>query len=175
MDILKVIMTRRSIRKFSGQVISDENLELILKAGFQAPSAHNREPREFVVVIKKSRLNEISEFHRYAKMLPKAGCGIVVCGDKTKQEEIGFLTEDCSASIQNMLLAAHGLGLGAVWCGLYPVSDYVKKISKILNLPEHIIPIGMVVVGEKDEDREIIDRFNPKSIHYDNWTAENKK
>lgn len=169
MNILEAIMTRRSIRRFTGEIISDENLELILKAGFQAPSAHNREPRDFVVIKEKSVLSEISEFHRYAKMLPKAGCGIVICGDKTKQEELGFLIADCSASIQNMILVAHGLGLGAVWCGLYPVSEYVENTSRILGLPKHIIPIGMVVVGEKDEDREITDRFNPECIHYDSY------
>ncbi|HZK33528.1 MAG TPA: nitroreductase family protein [Tissierellaceae bacterium] len=174
MNILDAIMTRRSIRRFTGGVISDENLKLLLKAGFQAPSAHNREPREFIVLKEKAVLDEISEFHRYAKMLPKAGCGIIVCGDKTKQENFGFLIEDCSASMQNILLAAHGLGLGAVWCGLYPVSEYVEEISKTLELPEHIIPIGMVVVGEKDEDRESIDRYNPESIHYDKWRSKNE-
>lgn len=170
MDILEAIMTRRSIRRFTGQVISDEELELILKAGFQAPSAHNSEPRDFVVIREKAVLGEISEFHKYAKMLPGAGCGIIVCGDKTKQKQLGFLIEDCSASIQNMLLAAHGLGLGAVWCGLYPNVDYVENISKILGLPGHIIPIGMLVVGEKDEDGKTIDRFNPDHIHYDKYS-----
>lgn len=169
MNILDTIMTRRSIRRFTGQVISDENLEKILKAGFQAPSAHNTEPRDFVVVKEESILNEISEFHKYAKMLPGAGCGIIVCGDKTKQEELGYLIADCSASIENMLLAAHGLGLGAVWCGVYPVSDYVENMSKTLNLPDHIIPVGMVVVGEKDQEAKFIDRFDSESVHYDKW------
>lgn len=169
MNTLDAIMSRRSIRKFTGQVISDENLELVLKAGFQAPSAHNLEPRDYIVVRSQDVLNQISDFHGFAKMLPNAGCGIIVCGDKNKQKEIGFLAEDCSASIQNMLLAAHSLGLGAVWCGLYPIEDYVQKISKILNIPGHIIPIGMIVVGEKVEDREIVDRFDSKSVHYDKW------
>src|SRR5690554_4415591 len=118
MNVLDAIFSRRSIRKFTGEQVKEEDLKTILKAGFQAPSAHNYQPREYIVVKDKEILNKISEFHKYAKMLPNAGCGIVVCGDTSKQEEIGFLVEDCSASIQNMLLAAHGLGLGAVWCGL---------------------------------------------------------
>lgn len=170
MNILDTIMTRRSIRKFTGEVISDENLKQLLKAGFQAPSAHNTEPRDFVVVKKESVLNEISEFHKYAKMLPGAGCGIIVCGDKNKQEEFGFLMADCSASIENILLAAHGLGLGAVWCGIYPVSEYVEKTSELLDLPENIIPIGIVVVGEKDQEVKSIDRFDSECVHYDKYS-----
>lgn len=169
MDFLESIFTRRSIRRFTGEIISDENLEKILRAGFQAPSAHNREPREFIVIKDKEKLNKIPEFHPYTKMLPNAGCGIIVCGDIRKQEEEGFLVEDCSASIQNMLLAAHGLGLGAVWCGLYPIEVLVENTNKLFDLPEHIIPVGMVVVGEKAEEKKYIDRYNPDCIHYDKW------
>lgn len=169
MNVLDAIFTRRSIRKFTGEPIKDEDLKLILKAGFQAPSAHNYEPREYVVVKDREVLNKIADFHQYAKMLPNAGCGIVVCGDTSKQEEMGFLVEDCSASIQNMLLAAHGLGLGAVWCGLYSRQKLVDAMSEILNLPKHIIPIGLVVVGVKDQERAPIDRYNEEKIHYDKW------
>ncbi|NLY86114.1 MAG: nitroreductase family protein [Tissierellia bacterium] len=169
MNVLDAIFTRRSIRKFTGEPIKDEDLKLILKAGFQAPSAHNYEPREYVVVRDKQVLDKIADFHQYAKMLPKAGCGIVVCGDTTKQEDMGFLVEDCSASIQNMLLAAHGLGLGAVWCGLYSRQNLVEAMSETLNLPKHIIPIGLVVVGVKAQDKEPIDRYNEEKIHYDKW------
>ncbi|NLJ98204.1 MAG: nitroreductase family protein [Tissierellia bacterium] len=169
MDILEAIMTRRSIRKYTGESIKEEDLKTILKAGFQAPSAHNYQPREYVVVRDKDIIEKISEFHKYAKMLPKAGCGIIVCGDKTKQPEIGFLVEDCSASIQNMLLAAHGLGLGAVWCGLYSVEELTEPMTDVLELPEHIIPIGMVVVGVKDEGKRTIDRYDESKVHFDKW------
>jgi nitroreductase len=169
MNVLDAILTRRSIRKFTGESINEESLKLVLQAGFQAPSAHNFEPRDYIVVRDKVTLNKISEFHRYAKMLPGAGCGIVVCGDTRKQEEIGFLVEDCSASIQNMLLAAHGLGLGAVWCGLYSIKSLVDSMTEALNLPNHIIPIGMVVVGVKAEEKELVDRYKEENVHYDKW------
>lgn len=170
MNVLDAIFTRRSIRKFTGEPVSEENLKLILKAGFQAPSAHNFEPRDYIVVRDKEKLNKISEFHKYAKMLPNAGCGIVVCGDTRKQEELGFLVEDCSASIQNMLLAAHGLGLGAVWCGLYSREELVDDMSKVLDLPDYIIPIGMVVVGVKAEEKKVVDRYKEENVHYDKWS-----
>ncbi|SDX13563.1 nitroreductase family protein [Tepidimicrobium xylanilyticum] len=169
MDVLEAIFTRRSIRRFTGEPIKEEDLRTILKAGFQAPSAHNYEPREYVVVRDKEVLDRIAEFHKYAKMLPKAGCGIIVCGDKEKQPEIGFLVEDCSASIQNMLLAAHGLGLGAVWCGIYSVEKLIKSVADVLELPDNLIPIGMVVVGVKAEDKEPIDRFDENKVHFDKW------
>lgn len=169
MNILDAINTRRSIRKFTGEIIKDEDLKTILQAGFQAPSAHNFEPREYIVVKDQDTLEEIAGFHKYAKMLPKAGCGIVVCGDNVKQNRMGFLIADCSASIQNMLLTAHSLGLGAVWCGLFPQDDLVEAMTDVLNLPENIIPIGMVTVGVKDIDLDPLDRYNEDRVHYEKW------
>ena len=169
MNILDAIFTRRSIRSFTGEVISDQDLTTILKAGFQGPSAHNREPREYIVIKDEEILEKIPTFHPYTKMLPKAKCGIIVCGNKEKQSEEGFLALDSAASMQNMLLAAHGLGLGAVWCGLYPVPELMGTMSELLGLPEHIIPISMLVVGVKDKDSKAIDRYNEDNIRYDKW------
>lgn len=169
MDVLQAIMTRRSIRRFTGEVITDEQLDTILRAGFQAPSAHNIQPWHFVVVKDKELHEKISDFHKYAKMLPGAGCGIIVCGDEEKQPSRGFLVEDCSAAIQNMLLAAHGMGLGAVWCGLYDSGNLVENVRELLELPNNIIPIGMVVVGNKDEERNPSNRYDADKIHYNKW------
>lgn len=169
MNVLEAIDSRRSVRDFTGEAISEQDLKAILKAGFQAPSAHNLEPREFVVVKDKKIIEEIVKFHKYAKMMPQAGCGIIVCGDTTKQDVLGFLISDCSASIQNMLLAAHGLDLGAVWCGVYPREHLIKGMTDVLNLPEHIVPVGMVVVGVKDEGPAAIDRYDENKIHYEGW------
>jgi nitroreductase len=169
MDVLEAINTRRSIRKFTGEVISDEEIKTILKAGFQAPSAHNRQPREFIVLKDKEILEAIPKFHQYTKMLPKAGCGIVVCGDMNVQPEFGFLVSDCSASLENILLAAHGLGLGAVWCGIYPIENLMESTSKLLNLPDNIVPIGLVAIGKKEQEVEPKDRYNESKVHYDRW------
>jgi len=169
MDVLEAIFTRRSIRRFTGQPVAEEDLKTILRAGFQAPSAHNYQPWGFVIVRDKNTIESIAQFHPYAKMLPQAGCGIVVCGDKEKQEMTGFLVADCSAAIQNMLLAAHGLGLGAVWCGLYPVSELTKATAKILSLPSSIVPVGMVVVGHKNEQKKPVDRYDESKVHFEQW------
>jgi nitroreductase len=169
MDVLQAIFTRRSIRKFTGAPISNENMETLLKAGFSAPSAHNMQPWHFVVLKNPATLQYIAEMHPYGKMLPQAGCCIIVCGDDEVQKTKGFLVEDCSAAIQNILLAAHGIGLGAVWCGLYPDPDLTKLIAVTAKLPNNIEPIGMVVVGHKVEDRAAVDRYDKTKIHYDQW------
>ena len=92
------------------------------------------------------------------------------CGDEEKQSNRGFLVEDCSAAaIQNMLLAAHGIGLGAVWCGLYDSGNLVEVMKDVLELPNNIIPIGMVVVGNKEKDMEQTNRYDDNKIHYDKW------
>lgn len=169
MDVLQAIYTRRSIRKFTGEPISDTNVEVLLKAGFSAPSAHNMQPWHFVVVKNPEVLNKIAEKHPYAKMLPQAGCCIIVCGDNEVQKSKGFLIEDCSAAIQNILLAAHGTGLGAVWCGLYPVPELIALVSETVNLPNNIEPMGMVVVGHKAEDRASAERYDKAKVHHDKW------
>jgi nitroreductase len=180
-DIFEAIFTRRSIRKYTGQQVSEPNLQAVLRAGCYAPSAHNhhsgcnRQPWEFVVVRQPESLQAIAAGHPCAKMMPEAGCCIVICGDKNRQAKTGSLVEDCSAAIQNMLLAAHGLGLGAVWCGLYPHGDCspvpqrTRLIARLLDLPQHIIPVGLIAIGHKAEDRQVDERFDPDKIHADKW------
>ena len=169
MDILEAIFTRRSIRKFTSEQVSEIDLTTILKAGFQAPSAHNYQPWHFVISKDKNKFEKIAKFHSYAKMLPQADICIIVCGDENKQSMTGFLVEDCSAAIENMLLAAHGIGLGAVWCGLYPVSQFTKEMKKLFIFPDSIIPIGMIVLGHKGEDRIVEDRYDTTKIHFEQW------
>jgi nitroreductase len=169
MDVLETIMTRRSIRKFTGVPIDKEKEEKILRAGFQAPSAHDYQPWEYIVIRDMTVLKSISSFHPYAKMLENAGFAIMVCGDVNKQKSMGFLVADCSASIQNMLLAAHGIGLGAVWCGIYGSDNLVDKAKEVLNLPSYIVPIGLVVIGNKDAEKEPKNRYDENKVHYNKW------
>lgn len=169
MDVIEAILTRRSIRKYSAEPVSEQDLATVLRAGSYAPSAHNLQPWRFIVVRDAQKLKEIADRHRYASMLPGAGCGIIVCGDKAVQKKVGFLVEDCSAAIQNMLLAAHSLGLGTVWCGVYPVTRLIKAFSAMLHLPGTIIPVGLVALGHKAEDRQVSERFDPSKVHFEQW------
>jgi nitroreductase len=169
MDTIKSIMTRRSIRKFTEKEVTQEQIDTILKAAFQAPTAHNKQNWEFIVTRDKEVLNSIGEFHPFGKMIPNCSLAITVCIDKEKEDNAGFFVANASAAIQNILLASHALGLGAVWCGLYDVEYLTDNTSKILNLPENIIPIGIVPIGNKTEDKKIKDSFDKEKIHYNKW------
>jgi nitroreductase len=169
MEVMTAILTRRSVRRYTGVPIKEDELRTILEAGFHGPSAHNLRPMSFVVINDTKQLEAIAQFHPYAKMLPQAGCCIIVCGDIKMQKLEGFLVEDCSAAIENILLAAHSLNLGAVWCGLFPIKELTEGFTKLLNLPENIIPVGMVVIGNKEESVQPLNRYDETKIHYNNW------
>lgn len=166
---LEPLFRRRSIRKYTGIPVSESQKEKILRAGFAAPSAHNHQPWHFVCMDDQKVLADIANVHPYAKMLPNAGFGIVVCGDQSLQTSFGFLIEDCSAAIQNMLIAATGLGLGSVWCGIYPVQELMDACSHVLGLPENVVPIGLVVVGEANEEKHEITRYLEERVHRNQW------
>jgi len=169
MEVMDAILTRRSIRQYTGELATETEIRQILRAGSHAPSAHNRQPWHFVVLQEQEKLQQIAGMHPYAKMMPDAGTCIIVCGDKERQSETGFLAEDCSAAIENMLLAAHGMDLGTVWCGLHPISRLKDAIRVILSLPETIIPIGMIALGHGAEERSVGDRYDESKVHWGKW------
>jgi nitroreductase len=169
MDNLEAIFSRRSIRKYTGEPVTEQELETVLRAGFHAPTAHNLKPVDFIVIKDKNTFEHIASFHPYAKMLLEAEVCIVVCGNQAKQEMTGFLIQDCSAAIENILIAANGIGLGAVWCGLYPVEELTSQMKEACSIPDDIIPVGMIVLGRKGEEKKVFDRYDPTKIHNDKW------
>ena len=169
MDLLDGIFTRRSIRKYTKEEISSEHIEVILKAGMYAPSASNQQPWHFIVISDRKLLDTIKDVHPYAKMLVEAQLAILVCGDINLELSKDYWVVDCSASTQNMLLAAHGLGLGAVWLGIHPREERKNEIRKIFNLPENIQPASLISIGYPDENKEMPDRYKPERIHYNAW------
>lgn len=169
MEFWEAILTRRSIRKFKSHPIPDELIEKILRAGMQAPSARNKQPWHFVLVKNREMLDKISEVHPYAYMLKEAPLGILICGDSEIETTIEYIVQDCSAATQNMLLAAHDLGLGAVWLGIFPREQRVKAMRELLEIPEKIIPVSMIAVGYPDEKKSYEDRFKPERVHYEKW------
>lgn len=166
---MNAIFQRRSIRKYTSQQVAEERIEQLLRAGMAAPSAGNEQPWEFVVIRDRAVLNEIPKFHAFSKMLPEAGCAIVVCGDLNRDQFNGFWVQDCSAAAQNILLMAQELGLGAVWLGVYPDQSRVQPLAKLLRLPQNIVPLCILSVGYPAENRGEIDRFDPDRIHRDRW------
>ena len=169
MEAIEAIMTRRSIRKYSSQPVSDEVQNVILRAGMAAPSAGDQRPWHFVVIRDKSILDKIPEFHKHATMLKEAQVGILVCADTSCEKYPGRWPLDSAACTQNILLAAHSMGLGAVWVGIYPVEERMKGVSKLLGIPDGVKPVSIVSLGYPAEKKEPDDRFDPSRIHSDKW------
>ena len=166
---MKEIFSRRSIRKFTGEPVSDLHLEKLLRAAMNAPSACNEQPWEFVVIKNRDIFQQIRTFQPFSAPLDTADLAIVVCGDTTRQRYDGFWVQDCSAATQNLLLEAEHLGLGAVWMGLHPIQDWTDKMKALLALPEAVVPLGMIAVGHPAARVEPADRYQPERIHFDKW------
>ncbi len=169
MDTLQAIATRRSVRTFTGEDISDEVLEQLLRAGMQAPSAGNAQPWEFVVLRDRALLEEVSRINEYAAFAPKAALGILVCGNMTLEKFPGYWIEDTSAAVQNILLAAHSLSLGAVWTGVYPTENRVTAMRDLIKAPDYIIPMGLIIVGHPKAIPAPVDRFKKERVHTNTW------
>ena len=169
---IETIMTRTSIRAFTDQPVEDEKVEQILRAGMAAPTAVNRQPWAFVVVRSREQLDRLKEANPYARMLESAQLAVVVCGDMTKAIEgpmQSFWIQDASASTENILLAAHALGLGAVWTGVYPPPERAAAGSEVLGLPEYAVPLCVIPMGYPAESPEPKDKWKPDNVHYEQW------
>ena len=169
MDFMQNLLTRRSVRKYTGQPVTQETVEQLLRAAMQAPSAGNGQPWHFIVLSNRELLTAVPKFHPYAKMLPGAALGILVCGDEKEEKYAHRWPQDCAAATQNILLAAHGLGLGAVWLGIYPNKERAQGFRNLLKLPDHIHPFSMVSIGYPAEQPPFEDRYNPERVHYNQW------
>ena len=166
------IMTRTSIRAFTGQSVSSDTVEMLLRAGMAAPTAVNLQPWHFVAVTDRAKLDEMRQANPHAKMLEQAPLAIVVCGDMNKAMEgpgRDFWIQDCSAATENILLAAHALGLGAVWTGGHPIEERVNTLREILQLPENLIPLCAIVIGYPAENPEPKDKWKTENVSYNTY------
>lgn len=166
---MRSILERRSIRKYRDEPVSEEDLNDLMKAAMAAPSAGNEQPWEFIIVRDKKDLEAIAGLSPYAKMLPSAPAAIIVCGDTEKEQFKGFWVQDCSAAVENILIAAQHKGLGSVWLGIYPLEERVEGIKKIFELPDNIIPFAVLPIGHPAESKGPSDRFNSLRVHWDKW------
>lgn len=168
-SILDIITSRRSIRKYTNEPVEDRLIEQLLLAGMYAPSSGNKQPWHFIVIDDKELMNNITKVHPHAQMLEQAQCCIVVCADTGIQPIEGLFAQDCAAAIQNMLLTAHSLNLGAVWLGMYPRAERMTGIKELIGLPDNIIPVGGVAIGWPDEHHHVQSRYNPERVHRNSW------
>jgi len=166
------IMTRVSVREFTGEKISAEQIDTLLRAAMAAPSAINKQPWAFIVVTDEALIGKLGEALPYSRCSNHPACAIIPCGDLSKaiEGEMGaFWINDVSAATENLLLAAHAMGLGAVWTGLHPDMKRAEMVQKMLSLPEYIIPLCVVPVGVPAEHPEVKDKYKPENIHYNVW------
>ena len=170
MDALDAIFTRRSIRKYTLEPIPKDAIEILLKAAMSAPSAGNEQPWHFVVIDDHKILDEVPKFHEFSSMLREVPLAVVICGDLLLQKfKDQMWVQSCSLAGENLLIAAHAMGLGAVWLGVYPVSKRVDGLRKLLGLPENIIPLCIIPIGHPAESKPPENRYNPLKVHKNKW------
>lgn len=169
MDAYEAILTRRSIRNYIDKPISKDLIKELLEAGMSAPSAGNQQPWHFIVVTEKECLDALAEGHPHGKMLKQAKLAIIVCGDPDSEKHKGFWVQDCSAAIENILLAAHAKGLAGVWVGVYPREERVKIVRDIMKIPDNIIPLAILSIGYSNEKGWKVNRYDESKVHYNRW------
>ena len=168
MDAIEAILSRRSIRRYTSQKVSGQLIKELLEAAMSAPSANNEQPWHFIIIEDRKILEQIPKFHPYSGMLKEAPVAILVCVDLDSGNE-GFVIQDGSAATENLLIAAHAKGLGAVWLGIYPLKERITGMRKLLAIPERILPLSLVAIGYPAERISRESRYQPSRVHTHRW------
>ncbi len=168
METIKSIMTRRSIRTWTNEPVTEEQRKLILEAAMNAPSAADARPWHFVT------MNEPDVIKQFAglggtEMLEESTFMVLVCGDPSKEIYPGFWPQDCSCAAQNMQLAAHDIGIGCVWIAIYPLEERVETCRKILDIPDDITPFSLLAMGAPNEVLGPEYRYDEGRFHSNKW------
>lgn len=166
-EIVDILFSRRSIRQFTAQTVDPETLVLLLKAAMAAPTACNSQPWEFIVVTDPQVLQAIRSSFLFARY--NAPAAIVVCGNvgiANNSAAREHWVQDCSAATENILIAAAGMGLGAVWIGVYPYPSKIKPLAEALGIPEHVIPLSMVMIGHPAETKESRTQYDEHRVYW---------
>ena len=173
MQPLKIddLFARRSVRAYTNEPVTDQQVQTLLQAAMAAPSAGNRKPWHFIVVRDRGVLAALAKAHPYAKMLPSAPVCFVPCGDPSLSfpGALDFWIQDLAAACENLLLAATALGLGGVWCGVYPVAERVQAARAILSIPEGVVPLCFMPVGHPAEAPQPRTQFDATRVHWGKW------
>jgi nitroreductase len=176
MDILDVIFSRRSIRAYQDRKVEREILVKLLQAAMAAPTAANAQPWEFIVVDEADSLEKLKENLPFGKYnTPSA---IVVCGNPNLANNSAgkmFWVQDCSAAVENILIAAAGMELGTVWIGIFPLESRVEAVRKVLNIPEDVTPLGAIYVGYPAEHKEPRTQYDEHRVHWQTYEERKRR
>jgi nitroreductase len=170
-DTLFVIHHRKSVRNYTGESVTQDEIDILLEAAMAAPSAVNCQPWEFITVTDRNTLHALGDALPYAKMIFKAGAAIIVCGvPATAHKQMDeYAVIDSTLASQNILLAAEAIGLGAIWTAAYPYPDRMQSVTTILNIPAHVIPLNVIPIGHPTGEDKPKKKFNPGKIHKEKW------
>lgn len=165
--MIQPILARRSIRTYTDEPVTEEEIARLLEAGMAAPSASNKKPWHFVVVTDRQTLDKLSEYGSHWQMLREAPLSIVVCGDPAISEK--YWVQDCSAATENILIAVSIMGLGAVWLGCYPRRERVEPTKELLGIPDPVEPLAVLSIGHPAEEKEARTQYDEARVHRGGW------
>ena len=163
---LETIFSRKSVRSYTDQPVSVDDLMLLVKAGMAAPTGMNRQPWEFFIIQDKELMASLADKIPYARMLKEAQAAIVVMGNPEKSI---YWYLDCSAAAQNILLAAESIGLGAVWTAGYPFEDRMETISKAIGIPKPFLPLCLIPIGYPKGEQMPKNKWDESKVHMNKW------
>ncbi len=165
------LLARRSVRKYTDAPVSPEQITAALQVAMAAPSAMHTDPWRFIVLTEQADRDALADHLPYGQMLRTAQVGIIVCGDlqAAHRNELSYLLQDVSASIENLLLALHAQGLGAVWLGIHPNEDRIQGVTERFGLPEGILPISAIAIGHPAETPPARTRYDESKVHVGRW------
>ncbi len=172
--VIENIMTRKSVRAYDGRAVEPKAVETLLRAGMAAPTAMNRQPWDFVAVTDKEVLEKLAAEPALSRAPVSKNCPlvIVVCGNMEKAAEgkgQEYWIHDTSAATENILLAAHAMGLGAVWCAGQPNEDRIEALRNVLGLPSYVTPLNLICIGYPAEEPAVKDKWKVENVHYNKW------
>ena len=180
--VMQNILSRKSVRSYNGDTIPAAVMENILKAAQAAPTGMDVRPWSFVVLTDKSQYETVFAGNFNMKKFMESGAVVVVCADTTvtrppRDNPDGpavttpnqIWRDDMGACTENLLLAAHAMGLGGVWLGTWPEMDRVEGQRSLFGLPDTIIPHSILALGWPDGTTQPKDKWNPERVHYGRW------
>jgi nitroreductase len=171
MDAIHAIMTRRSTRQFTDEPVTAEQIEILMRAAMAAPSAGNQQPWRFVIARDAEMRGRLALATQYSSPVGRAPVGIVVLADTRENKHAGYWVQDCSAAVENILLAAHALGLGGVWIGVHPHEEREAHVREIVEAPAGFAALCMIAIGHPTSPGPEIDRYDPEHVRNERWGA----
>jgi nitroreductase len=167
------MLTRRSVRDFKDPEeypLPDDLPKKLIVCGTSAPSACNQQPWLFVVIKDRDLLSALSKENMHGRMLDKAGFAIAVCFDDSEKPYPQLVIDDCAAATQNILLAAHEFGYGAVWLGIHHDEKKLESTRRILKIPGNVTVMSIVAVGTvKTMPPFKRGNYPPERTHINTW------